>query len=99
MGLVDRMRQQATQLAGMAQDAGKAGQAKLEALQARRRADDLLRDLGSITYGAEIDRVKDGDDHRRADLIEQLRQYEAQYGPLGDEPAPDASSDPPPSDS
>ena len=83
MGLVDRMRAQATQLAGKAQEAGKVGQAKLEALQARRRADDLLRELGLITYSAGAGRGAPGDERRSAELTEQLHQYEAEYGTLG----------------
>jgi len=82
MGLVDRMKQQATQLAGKAQEAGKAGQAKLDALQARRRADGLLRDLGAIAYNSQAGRSGAGDERRTMDLIEQIRQYEAEYGQI-----------------
>ena len=43
MGLLDKVKAQATQVAGKAQEAGRAGQAKLEEVQARRRVDTLLR--------------------------------------------------------
>lgn len=85
MGLVDKVRQQATQVVGKAQEAGKVGQAKLEALQARRRADGVLEELGAIAFRARTDRPRPGDERRAEDLVAQLRQYEAEYGPV-DEP-------------
>ncbi|HUZ19755.1 MAG TPA: hypothetical protein VMU75_04185 [Acidimicrobiales bacterium] len=84
MGLMDKVKVQATQLAEKAQEAGKAGQAKIEALQAKRKADSLLHELGSITFHARTDRGSPGDDGRIADLVEQLRQYEAEHGPVDD---------------
>ncbi len=85
MGLVDKVRAQATQVVGKAQEAGKVGQAKLEALQARRKAEAVLSELGAIAYRARCDRSKPGDDRRADDLVARLRQYEAEYGPV-DEP-------------
>jgi len=83
MGLKDRLKAQASVLAERAQEAGKAGQAKLEALQAKRKADALLTELGRIAYEAQTGRGMPGDDARRADIVEQLRQYEAEFGPIG----------------
>ncbi|HTW99505.1 MAG TPA: hypothetical protein VMD59_12040 [Acidimicrobiales bacterium] len=96
MGLMDRMKAQATQLAKGAQEAGKVGQAKLEALQAKRKAEGLLTELGRITYEAQKGTGSPGDDAKRADIIGQLNQYEAEYGPIGaehDHDAPAASAD------
>lgn len=87
MGVMEKLKAQATQLAERAQEAGKVGQAKLEALQARRKADALCEELGRITYRARTERAAPGDDRRATDLVEQLRQYEAEYGSL-DNPAP-----------
>jgi hypothetical protein len=81
---MDKMKVQATQLAEKAQEAGKAGQAKIEALQSKRKADSFLEELGLITYHARTGRGSPGDDGRIVDLVEQLRQYEAEYGRLGD---------------
>ncbi len=92
MGLMDRMKAQASQIAERAQEAGKVGQAKLEAMQARRKADALLTELGRIAFDAQAGRGAPGDDARRADIIEQLHQYEAEYGPLGSD-TPSARSD------
>ncbi len=85
MGLVDKVKAQASVLAERAQEAGKAGQAKLEALQAKRKADALLAELGKIVYEAHGGRGAPGDDARRSDIIEQLAQYEAEYGRIGSE--------------
>jgi hypothetical protein len=83
MGLMDKVKAQATQIAEKAQEAGKVGQAKLEAVQARRKADTLLAELGLIVFDSQVGRDGPGDEKRRAQLVEQLRQYEAEYGPLG----------------
>lgn len=93
MGLVDKVKQQATQVAGKAQEAGKVGQAKIEALQARRKADALLEELGGITYRARTDRVRVGDEQRAVDLVGELRQHEAEHGPVdGSSPGVEAAA-------
>lgn len=50
MSLKDKMKAQATQIAKMAQEAGKTGQAKLEDVQARRKFDGTLREYGAAVY-------------------------------------------------
>ena len=92
MGLMDKVKAQATQIAEKAQEAGKVGQAKLEGVQAKRKADSLLEELGKITYDAHEGRSTPGGEQRASDLVEQLRQYEAEYGPLGGDGAPVAHS-------
>ncbi len=49
MGLMDKVKAQATQLADKAQQAGQAGQAKLADFQAKRNADALLLELGGMS--------------------------------------------------
>ena len=93
MGLMDKVKAQATQLAEKAEQAGKAGQAKLESLQAKRRADGMLADLGAITYAQKNGKSSPGDEARITDLVSQLRQYEAEYGPISANPSSDFSSD------
>jgi hypothetical protein len=46
VGLMDRVKAQASQLAQMTQDAAQEGRAKLDQAQAGRRADGMLRQLG-----------------------------------------------------
>jgi hypothetical protein len=74
------MKAQAAQLAQKAQEAGKAGQSKLADAQARRRADGLLRELGSAFY-AQKTGTATGDTAGEIDrLIGELKTYEADYG-------------------
>ena len=94
MGLMDKMKAQANQLAERAQEAGKAGQAKIESLQAKRKADALLEELGRITYAAHNAKSAPGDEGRITAIVEQLRQYEAEHGPVGEGSGPDGDGDP-----
>ena len=57
MGLMDKVKSQATQLAEKAQQAGQAGQAKLAEVQSKRKADALLLELGGITYTQRMGRA------------------------------------------
>lgn len=86
MGLMDKVKTQASQLAGKAQEAGKVGQAKLEALQAKRKADALLGELGAIAFKDKAGRGAPGDERRIGELVEQLQHYEAEYGAIDAEP-------------
>jgi hypothetical protein len=87
MALVDKMKAQAAQLAQKAQEAGKAGQTKLEEVQAKRRADGLLRDLGRAVYSLHGGVENAETEARIESLVGELKAYEAQYGPI------DASGD------
>lgn len=50
MGLMDKLKEQASQVADKAQKGAAQAQAKLEAVQSKRSADSLLRDLGAAYY-------------------------------------------------
>ena len=50
MALFDKVKSQAQDVAKRAQEAGKAGQAKLDEFQAKRQLDSLYRDLGEAVY-------------------------------------------------
>lgn len=75
MALMDKMKQQATQLAQKAQEAGKAGQAKVEELQSKRKADDLFRELGAQVFAQKTG--KGADQAKIDDLVSQLSQLDA----------------------
>jgi L-serine deaminase len=53
MGLMDKVKAQAEQAMAKAQQGVSQGQAKLDAMQAKKQADALLRDLGAAYYAAE----------------------------------------------
>ena len=68
MGFLDKVKESAAQATAVAKDAAQKGQAKLDAMQAKKAADGLLRDLGAAAYAekegragpnnaADIDRI------------------------------------------
>ena len=91
MALFDKVKEQASQVAKKAQEAGKAGQAKIEDAQAKRKFDGMLRDLGAAVYAektgevsdnsAEIDRIvgelKAAEAEREADAAVRLTRARA----------------------
>jgi hypothetical protein len=77
---MDKVKSQATQLAEKAQQAGQAGQAKLAEVQAKRKADALLLELGGITYTQRMGRADAGADTRATELVGLVQAYEAEHG-------------------
>jgi hypothetical protein len=96
MALMDKMKAQAAQLAQKAQEAGKAGQSKLEEVQARRRADGLLRELGQAVYAQHTGTATPETSAQIEKLIADLTTYEAEHGPLGAASVDDGGADAPP---
>jgi hypothetical protein len=84
MALFDKMKESASQVAQKAQEAGKAGQAKLDQAQAKRKADGLLRELGSAVYAARNAGTEASAEIER--LVGELKSHEAEHGTVG---APD----------
>jgi len=82
MGLMDKVKSQATQLAEKAQQAGQAGQAKLAEVQAKRKGDALLLEFGGIAYTQQVGRADATAPARAAELVDQLRAFEAEHGPI-----------------
>ena len=80
MGLMDKVKAQATQIAEKAQEAGQAGQAKLADFQAKRSADALLLELGGIVYTQKAGRAAPGADARITELVGQVQAFEAEHG-------------------
>ncbi len=82
MGIMDKVKAQATQIADKAQQAGQVGQAKIAELQAKRRADSLLLELGGLTYLERAGRPAADGETRTAGLIARLQAHEAEHGPI-----------------
>ncbi len=82
MGLMDKVKASAEVGLAKASEAGKAGQAKLDAAQAKHKADGLLRDLGAAAYADHEGRGTDQTTQDAARLVGELQAYEAEYGPL-----------------
>jgi len=82
MALMDKVKAQAAQLAQKAQEAGKAGQSKIEEVQAKRRADGLLRQLGQAVYAQHTGTATPETSGLIDSLIADLTAYETEHGPL-----------------
>ncbi|HUE08107.1 MAG TPA: hypothetical protein VMP41_11820 [Acidimicrobiales bacterium] len=82
MGLLDKVKAQATAATEMAKDAAAKGQAKLDEAQAKKAAEGMLRDLGAAFYATKTGRATpttDGDIER---LVAALQQHESEHGPV-----------------
>jgi phage host-nuclease inhibitor protein Gam len=84
MALLDKVKQQAAQVAEKAQEAGRAGAARIGDVQAKRQFDALLRDLGAAVYAQRSERVADNASEVDA-LCEKLAEMEKEHGALGSE--------------
>lgn len=82
MGLMDKVKASAEVGLAKAGEAGKAGQAKLDAVQAKHRADGLLRELGAAVYGERTGRADAQHGQEIERIVGELQAYEAEYGPL-----------------
>jgi hypothetical protein len=101
MGIMDKARTQAQQLAQKAQDGAKGAQGKLEDVQAKRRADALLRDLGAWHHAQHEGRDNGRAGGQIARLLGELRAHETEHGALvvpsepgGPDPSPAAPPSP-----
>ena len=97
MGLMDRVRDQAAQLAQKTQEAAQEGRVMLDQAQARRRADAMFRDLGAAVYAERTGRGGPDGAAKIDRLVKALSRQEAEQG-LGDSssaPSGQEDSDPP----
>jgi hypothetical protein len=102
MGLLDKVKAQATAATVIAKDAAQKGQAKLDEVQAKRAADGLLRDLGAAFYATKTGRTTPSTDSEIDRLVTALQSYESEHGALTLAPesaaaAPTATTYTPPS--
>ena len=87
MGLMDRVKAQANQIAQMTQDAAQEGRAKIDQAQASRRGDGLLRQLGALVFAERTGRGTAESQARIEQLIIEISAHEAQNGlNLSDQP-------------
>jgi hypothetical protein len=95
MGLVDKWREQAAQVAQrtaqVTQEAAQQGKARLDQAQAKRRADAMFRDLGAAVYAERTGRGGTDTADKIDRLVTALSQQEAEQG-LGDTDGPSSPS-------
>jgi hypothetical protein len=82
MGLLDKVKAQATAATEMAKDAAAKGQAKLDDVQSKKSADGVLRDLGAAFYATKTGRATPTTDADIERLVGALQQHETEHGPL-----------------
>ncbi len=82
MGLLDKVKAQATAATEMAKDAAQKGQAKLEETQAKKTADGILRDLGAAFYATRTGRATLTTDADIDRLVAALGDHEREHGTL-----------------
>jgi hypothetical protein len=86
---LDKAKEKAQQIAGQAKD-------KVEDVQNRHRADDLLDDIGRIVYRQRTDGPLPGDDTRISELVVELKALADAGTPILDDKQDRSSQLPPP---
>jgi hypothetical protein len=92
MGLLDKVKAQATAATELAKDAAQKGQAKLNEVQSGRSADGLLRDLGAAYFATLSGRTTPTTEADIERLVAALHDHEAQHGALTLAPATAAAA-------
>src|SRR5580658_8419592 len=82
MGLLDKVKAQATAATEMAKDAAQKGQAKLEEVQSKKGADGMLRDLGAAYYATRTGRATPTTEADITRLVTAVQEHESQHGAL-----------------
>jgi hypothetical protein len=82
MGLLDKVKAQATAATEMAKDAAAKGQAKMNEVQAKKAADGMLRDLGAAFYATKTGRSTPTTDADMEHLISALQAHESEHGQI-----------------
>jgi hypothetical protein len=82
MGLLDKVKAQATAATAVAKDAAQKGQAKLEEVQSKKGADGMLRDLGAAFYASKTGRATPSTDSEIDRLVAALQTHESEHGSL-----------------
>jgi hypothetical protein len=80
MGLMDKVKAQASQLAQQAQDTAREGKARLDQAQANKHADGLMRNLGALVYAERTSRGTPETEGQINKLIGEISAHEAEHG-------------------
>ena len=80
MGLMDRVKAQATVLAQKTQETAREGMARLDQATAARRADAMLRNLGALVYAEQTGRGAPDQADQIARLVGEISAHEAENG-------------------
>ena len=90
MGLMDKVKEGAAQLAEKSKQGVAQGQAKLDTMQAKKQIESLFRDLGAATYAAERKGGPPRDEVER--LLAAIDAHETENGPVDTSTSPAADT-------
>jgi hypothetical protein len=82
MGLMDKVKAQATAASVMAKDAAQKGQTKLGEVQSKKSADATLKDLGAAYYATRTGRATPTTEADIERLVTTLQEHESEHGAL-----------------
>ena len=80
MGLMDKVKAQATQLAQKTQEAAQEGKARIDQAQANRRGDLLLRQLGALVFAERTGRGTADSQAKIDELVSTISAHEQENG-------------------
>jgi hypothetical protein len=80
MGLMDKVKAQATVLAQKTQETARDSKAKFDQAQAKRRADAMLRNLGAAVYAERTGRATPGTPAEIDKLVADISAHESEHG-------------------
>jgi hypothetical protein len=80
MGLMDKVKAQASQIGQKAQEAAQEGKARLDQVQANRQADAMLRNLGALVYAERTNRGRPDTQDKINKLVSQIQAHESANG-------------------
>jgi hypothetical protein len=80
MGLMDKVKAQATQLAQKTQEAAQEGKNRIDQAQANRRGDALLRQLGALVFADRTGRGAADGQAKTDELIGTISAHEREFG-------------------
>src|SRR4051812_40517492 len=86
---MDKVKQQATQVAQKGKEGVKAGQAKMEQAQSKKRGDALLRDLGATFYAEKTGKGTPQTAAEIERLLAEIRAHEDEHGTVETAPTAD----------
>jgi hypothetical protein len=93
MGLMDRVKPLASQMAQKTQEAAREGKARLDHAQANRQADTMLRNLGALIYAERTGRGAADSADQVSQLVSRIQAHEAENGiSLASQPMPGRGS-------
>jgi hypothetical protein len=99
MGLMDKVKAQATVLAQKTQETARDSKIKFDQAQAKRRSDVMLRNLGAAVYAERTGRGTPGTQPEIDKLVADIKAHEAEHGiNLAPESGDQPEAGPPPAD-